>query len=243
MVRPHYRINAAAPDTQPIDAILLASSARQPWNTPLSEQWIVQWSCFFDVGANATPNLSRRIGPSMAGKLEPTRRPHTPAGDEVYSLAHRDFLRGAAAGLWSVRSLIAEIRQRRPELVEMSELLGNFGTTRARVESWLRLYGSRVLEAGDYATLAEDPPLFFFLLFEAAYGDMRGTRLGVLGSTIVAETLYQALALHADDHLPEAAMGQVLDRLFDGQVPETMPQLLDYVADAAGLRNATPAFL
>jgi len=100
-----------------------------------------------------------------------------------------------------------------------------------------------VLEPGDYATLAEDPPLFFFLLFEAAYGDTRGCRLGVLGSTIVAETLYQALAAHAGDHLPDAAMAQVLDRLFAGKVPETMPALLEYVADAAGLRNAMPAFL
>lgn len=243
MVRPHYRINAAAPDTQPIDAVLLNTSARQPWNTPLNEFWIVQWSCYFDVGGDVRPDLSRRIGPSMAGKLEPTRRPHGPAENEIYSLAHRDLLRGAAVGLWSVRSLIAEIRQRRPELVEASDLLVNFGSTRARVESWLRLYGSRVLQAEDFATLAEDPPLFFFLLFEAAYGDTRGCKLGVLGSTIVAETLYQALATHTGDHLPDAALNPVMDRLFKDGPPETMPALLEYVADAAGLRNAVPAFL
>ncbi|WP_119422683.1 peroxidase family protein [Desertibaculum subflavum] len=243
MVRPHYQLNAAAPDTQPIDAILLTTSARQPWNTPLTELWIVQWSLFFDVAGMSPPAFSRRIGPSMAGKLEATRRPQGPSEEEIYSLAHRDLLRGAAAGMWSVRSLIAEIRQRRPELIEASDLLGNYGATRARVESWLKLYGSRVLESGDFATLAEEPPLFFFLLFEAAYGDTRGCRLGVLGSTIVAETLYQALAAHAGDYLPDAKMAEVLDRVFGGKVPETMPELLDYVADAAGLRDATPAFL
>lgn len=239
MVRPNYRMNAAAPDTQPVDAVLLTTSARQPWNTPLTEHWIAQWSCFFELDADVRPSLSRRIGPSLAGKLEPTHRPQGAAEDEIYSLAHRDLLRGASAGLWSVRSLVTEIRQRRPELIEASDLLVNFGATRARVESWLRLYGSRVLEPGDYAALAEDPPLFFFLLFEAAYGDTRGCRLGVLGSIIVAETLYRALAMHSGDD----AVAQVIDRLFAGKPPETMPQLLDYVADAAGLRNAVPAFL
>lgn len=243
MVRPHYQLNAAAPDTQPIDAILLKTSGRQPWNTPLNELWIIQWSRFFEIADMPPPAHSRRIGPSMAGKLEATRRPQRPSEAEIYSLAHRDLLRGAAAGMWSVRALIAEIRKRRPELVEMSDLLVNYGVTRMRVESWLRLYGSRVLEAGDYAALGEEPPLFFFLLFEAAYGDTRGCRLGVLGSTIVAETLYQALAAHAGDHLPDTAMQQVLDRMFAGKVPETMPELLQYVADAAGLRHATPAFL
>jgi hypothetical protein len=44
----------------------------------------------------------------------------------------------------------------------------------------------------DIDYLASDPPLFFYVLFEAAR-DMSGKCLGTLGSFILAETLYRAL--------------------------------------------------
>jgi hypothetical protein len=44
----------------------------------------------------------------------------------------------------------------------------------------------------DIGVLASDPPLSFYVLFEAAH-DMGGRRLGALGSLILAETLYRAL--------------------------------------------------
>ncbi|MFY0022451.1 hypothetical protein ABTQ05_21220, partial [Acinetobacter baumannii] len=52
----------------------------------------------------------------------------------------------------------------------------------------------------DIGKLAADPPLPFFIRFEAAWGGRggggEGRHLGVLGSIIVAETIYGAL-VHA----------------------------------------------
>ena len=49
-------------------------------------------------------------------------------------------------------------------------------------------------------SLADNPPLPFFILFEAAMDpESRGMRLGVLGSILVAEVVFGALQL---DPLP-----------------------------------------
>jgi hypothetical protein len=57
------------------------------------------------------------------------------------------------------------------------------------------------LSPGDKTALVNDPPLSLFITFEAAHSmsggapvrDGGGTRLGALGSLIVAETIYGAL--------------------------------------------------
>mgnify|MGYP006206686165 CR=1 FL=1 len=47
----------------------------------------------------------------MAGKLEATRRPQGPSEEEIYSLAHRDLLRGTAESPWLTAARLGTGRQ------------------------------------------------------------------------------------------------------------------------------------
>ena len=51
------------------------------------------------------------------------------------------------------------------------------------------------LTAADIETLSNDPPLPFFILFEAMHqSQTEGLHLGLLGSIIVSEVIFGALA-------------------------------------------------
>jgi hypothetical protein len=105
----------------------------------------------------------------------------------------------------------------------------------------------------DVAALAADPPLPFYVMFEAMH-DEAGLRLGRLGSLIVAEVLYRAML---DDPLPgEVVTASLHDNLADlsrrmlgratlNAVPEIreMADLVGFIADQNGLHDATPAFV
>jgi hypothetical protein len=47
-------------------------------------------------------------------------------------------------------------------------------------------------DAEDIREIAADPPLLLFVLIEAAH-EMAGERLGILGSTLIAETAFKGL--------------------------------------------------
>ena len=92
-------------------------------------------------------------------------------------------------------ALIAEIAVRRPHFVGMSRLLADRATgSTSSASGWFpnRAYGR--LTAEDIETLANDPPLPFFILFEAMrQPQAEGLRLGPLGSIIVSEVIFGAL--------------------------------------------------
>ena len=77
----------------------------------------------------------------------------------------------------------------------------------------------------DVEKLAEDPPLFLFTLFEAA-NDQDGQKLGILGSTVVAEVVAHAMLQHWDTVEGDPIVLQLADDVFDGNLPETMPDLI-----------------
>jgi hypothetical protein len=85
-------------------------------------------------------------------------------------------------------------------------------------------------------TIAEDPPLFFFILFEAM-AEAHGRHLGVLGSTIVAEILLRRL----DSIAPETGTASYPATGFE--TVRTMPALLRTLAERSGLSTASPSFL
>ena len=147
---------------------------------------------FFQIGAQR-PNLSRRIGPSFAGGLFSGEVFGPVDETESVGLAYRDLLSSAFIPQWSVAALAAEIRARRPALAGLSPLLSDDRERERQIGDWL---GRHRLASGlsdeDIGFLASDPPLAFYVLFEAAR-EMEGRRLGVLGSLILAETLYRAL--------------------------------------------------
>jgi hypothetical protein len=249
MVRPEYQINNLS--LHDLNNTLEKSSVNDPANMPLDETWMVQWSRFFEIGGS-TPNLSRRIGPHLSDGLGNDQI--FPAFDETerVGLLYRDLLGASLAGMWSVDALIAEIGDRRPDFIAMSRLVADRAYRVEQLREWLasgRSYGA--LTDADIETLSNDPPLPFFVLFEAMR-EMEGLRLGPLGSIIVSEVMFGALASD-----PQAATGgtladqlELVSREFYlvnvlEDIPDisNMAQLVEFTTEIAGLRQAVPAFL
>lgn len=251
MVRDTYVMNGDLPDGEALDDLLADSSGRAPQRMPLTPEWIVQWSKFFDLGA-APANLSQRIGPQFSGGLNSERMfPHVDETQEL-GLAYRDLVSAASAGLWSVDALLAEIARLTPDAADAewltTPLLADAGRRRAAISEWL---GAAPAQGGlarsEVDALAADPPLPFFILFEAAH-EADGTRLGTLGSIIVAETVFRALGPATEASLTDR-LADVSQRHFAQNhltpIPDLpdMASLVSFVGKAAGLTDAKPAFL
>ena len=197
MVRPEYQINDLS--THDLNNTLEKSSANDPVNMPLDSSWIVRWSRFFEINGSR-PNFSRRIGPYLSDGLGNDQI--FPAFDETnrVGLLYRDLFGAAIAGLWSVDALIAEIAVRRPHFINTSRLLADRAWRVSQIREWLAsapVYGG--LTVDDIETLSNDPPLPFFILFEAMQQpEAKGLCLGPLGSIIVSEVIFGALHGESD---------------------------------------------
>jgi hypothetical protein len=251
MVRPEYIINDLA--THDLNKTLEKTSANDPVNMPLDATWIVRWSRFFEI-KGSRPNFSRRIGPYLSDGLGNDQI--FPAFDQTnrVGLLYRDLLGATLAGLWSVNALAAEIVAKRPHLIGASRLLADRPYRISQIHEWLAsesAYGGLSVE--DIETIANDPPLPFFILFEAMQ-QAEGLCLGPLGSIIVSEVIFGALA---DNELPAgrgtASLADALAKLCSEYYPtnvfsevpeiERMDQLVEFTAEVAGLQQAVPAFL
>jgi hypothetical protein len=257
MVRNTYKINAI-PGEQRITAALLTTSSRGPLRMPLGLDWIVGWSNFFEIGG-IKPNLSQRIRPTYSpGLLDDHLFPSVGATRQP-GLASRDLFSGAELGLWSVDCLIGRLRNTK-KLGIPEAILRDKTCRTTRLVNWLSQHrGMHTLRDEDIATLAKDPPLLFYVQFEAWEDagpdgkELRGEHLGVLGSVIVADAVFGALAdrLQGED-LNLATALQSLSEKFFGKGPnvfaaarplDTMSELIVYVARLNRLENAQPAFL
>ena len=188
MVRASYLFNDLPDSRFGLPDVLRTNSVNRPGRMPLPRSWVIQWSHFYET--NGTPaNLSRRIGPSIVPSLSDGQPFDRTRGSGDSGLLHRDLLRGASVGLRSVGSLIAKLPE---ELRRQSRLLDDGDHRRAAIGAWLS-QGRVRFSPQDLSVLADDPPLLFFVLFEAAHTE-DGLRLGVLGSVIVAEVFFRALA-------------------------------------------------
>jgi hypothetical protein len=253
MVRPEYVINDLA--THDLNKTLEKTSANDPVNMPLDATWIVRWSRFFEI-KGSRPNFSRRIGPFLSDGL---------GNDQIFpafdltnrvGLLYRDLLGASLAGMWSVDALLAEIAVRRPHFIDISRLLADRPYRVSRLRDWLAsetTYGG--LNSEDIETIANDPPLPFFILFEAMQQPQaEGLCLGPLGSIIVSEVIFGALANNEipagngaaslTEALAELSTEYYPTNVFE-QVPEIerMDQLVEFTAEIADLRQAVPAFL
>jgi hypothetical protein len=253
MVRPEYHINDLS--THDLNNTLEKSSANDPVNMPLDSSWIVRWSRFFEINGSR-PNFSRRIGPYLSDGLGNDQI--FPAFDETdrVGLLYRDLFGAAIAGLWSVDALIAEITVRRPHFINMSRLLADRAWRVSQTRDWLAsapVYGGLTIE--DIETLSNDPPLPFFILFEAMHQrETPGMCLGPLGSIIVSEVIFGAL--HSGSESLGGSTTSLVEALADlaidyypknifADVPEIerMDQLVEFIAELGDLRQAVPAFL
>jgi hypothetical protein len=213
MARDSYHFGDAE-EPLPLGTTLRQSSGRSPDLMPIRRIWVAQWSRFFRLEGQQQPNLSKRIGPQMSGNFVTDGLFDPLAEGDPWGLAYRDLISAGLAGLHSVDSLCARVLQLRPELAKHSPMLADRAARQQALIGWLgqRPRVSR-LGAGDIAALAVEPPLPFYVMFEAER-EAEGRHLGVLGSLIVAETLHGAMAR---DPLPaESGGGDLatqLDRL------------------------------
>ena len=265
MIRPDYRLNRYTQDAT-IREVIDTSSAKEPQNTPLRKEWLIQWSNFFRIDGSK-PNLSRRIGPQYSAPLmknpdifPPLLEGAGASGADPLSvgLAYRDLMSSGLAGLWSVGPLVEEIKRERPELIALSPLLSDPKRRTDALKDWLGRHAKNKgpTNVADLSSLADNPPLPFFIMFEAAMDPKaQGMRLGVLGSILVAEVVFGALQL---DPLPyevgakslKDALGRLSRSIYDDEkhlaaVPEidSMSELIKFTAQRADLVDANPAFV
>ncbi|WP_213289100.1 peroxidase family protein [Bradyrhizobium sp. sGM-13] len=251
MVRHEYRINDLS--LHDLNNTLEKSSANDPLNMPLDETWMVQWSRFFEI-SGSKPNFSRRIGPYLSDGLGNDQI--FPAFDDTerVGLLYRDLLGAGLAGMWSVDALIAEIGKRKPHLIATSRLLADRAYRIGMLREWLRAapaYGT--LSAADIETVSNDPPLPFFILFEAMQQPhSEGLHLGPLGSIIVSEVIFGVLA--CDPRLADGAslaerLASISREFYPANVLQEIPdissmaQLVQFTTEIAELQQAVPAFL
>ena len=196
MVRNDYRVNSNV--SLPLLLALQQSSLRAPSNLPVSEEWLANWSLFFEVRNGNRVNLSRRIGPSFSPALLDTSSFPALSDLDDHGLANRDLLSAACAGLWSVPSLHKQVRA----VLDDNRLVPEYGTWLQPLRDWLGR--PSMMSNDDINNIANDPPLPFFVLFEAAHPLVAGVptesgggrHLGPIGSIILAETVLGALKLH-----------------------------------------------
>jgi hypothetical protein len=197
MIRAAYRFNRDAPEAFPIDRILNRTSENSPSDVPLEAIWLVNWELFFGDD-HAIGNVSTRIGPwSQVG-----------IGEDVPgegNLIVRDLLSSIAIRPWSVGHLIDRLRESHESLLEKSEFLSGLSNSGSRpwaprIAEWLtkrseETYGSEFKLSGkEIQALANDPPIPFFVRFEAGLDSGNGgERLGILGSIVVADVIYGVL--------------------------------------------------
>ena len=279
MIRDLYRINTppaelpgGAVDELAIFKAMMVTSGRSPSEMPLDATWIVKWSNFFDIN-NSKPNLSQKIRPSYnRGLIKPF--PALGAVEEP-GLAGRDLYSSVQLGLWSVDHLIERLRQTPklgiPAAIESSRLARDKAFRTEAIKHWLSQERAKWRD-DDVDLIAEDPPLLFYVLFEAwadaeAANDpdenktIQGRHLGILGSIIVADVIFGALTdrlMYEERDKPEPGPPKLADSLKrlheaffgegesvfgDDPPPENMAQLVTYIANVARLQNAQPPFL
>lgn len=267
MLRPKYKFNDSNPLPFSLKEILEQTSERSPGSMPFTFQWAAAWSLFFNIG-EVQPNLSRRIQPFYSTLID---RDDFPAFDETgeFGLAYRDMLSAAFAGLWSVPALIERLCDM-PHLGAFFQQswLADQEKREAALRAWLKgeptgcpedaegevpVQEDMGFEDAEVEVLAREPPLPFFLLFEAWHDSGScGRHFGPVASVIVAEVIIGALA-HESVVAERADLGQLLARLVGGPSPpdvldsvaaiRTMADMIKVTARMHGLENVTPAFL
>ena len=262
MLRNHYQLNDRG-EGFPLSEILLENSVNRAAKMPLPENWAAAWSFFFDIAGQKPPaNMSVQLGPHYhsllaTDQLFPPIDDVQVSGTKKGGLAYRDMLSAALAGLWSVPSLIKRLSgdgSPRAKLFEAWPLADQAGREKA-LQDWMleHQYSPYEMTVAERETLAKDPPLPFFLMFEALE-DGKGARFGLLGSIIVAETIFGVLSKdpltpgHGFVPLDKAleALGrEVFDEPWLPAYPQldSMGAVIAFVADVNKLQDTQPKFI
>jgi hypothetical protein len=202
MVRSDYRINDGS--RQELFGVLMRTSRGMAAPLPNGPDWAVSWRHFFELRRDTAPNPSHTLRPRYAGDLQLAQRFGAIDGTGTIGLAYRDLMSAALADLWSVPALYREVAARRGALLHGCALADTAERER-RLADWLSRYPSVTgFTDSDIQAIAHNPPLPFYILFEAEQ-ESAGGALGRLGSVLVAEAILGTLLR---DPLPsEAAAG------------------------------------
>ena len=259
MVRSFYHLNRAPEaDNVPLRKILDRTALQLPDLLPHPQSWWIQWSAFFEIagpqdgagqgGPFRRPQQSNRLSPSITQKLI-TEEAFQLGGRGPGGLVAHDLLRGAFSGLRSVDSLAKRVAKSLPKEIGRAGLLHDKEARRDSLLAWLNEnrqgFGGRNLSDEQIHCLADDPPLLLFTLVEATH-DHAGREekgFGLLGSAIVAETFYQARDLTRTQIEEDNEIQALAATLFDGDVPDTMPKLIESLAVGTDLSGPTCRFL
>jgi hypothetical protein len=242
MVRRGYVVNAMTDEPISILEALGQSGARAPYTAPITQDWVVSWSRFFDMGRRPL-NFSRRLGPTYAPALVDKKTFPAIDDDATVGLAFRDLSSSAHLGVHSAASLFDLARKCGAAEVLPPEHerrlpvdVRNWMENRARISA---------MAADDIGAVAVDPPLPLLTLVEAASDpDGGGRRLGRLGSVILAESLLGLMRSHpiapnAADDAPSQIAAMAAEQLQDGAAFQEfgritqMPDLLAYMREHA----------
>jgi hypothetical protein len=230
------------PDTASVKEILDRSSARRADKLPLACTWLVDWSRFFDLGVKAAfdpggrpyLNLSRRIAPDVGGGTLGSDDNLFPNEEKrAGGLFLRDLIRGTHASIRTVNSLLAKLRARD---VARSPLLHDASFREQEIRKWLGEGAEHSFSDSDRSEISRNPPLFFFVLFEAAHSH-NGEHLGILGSTMLAEVFFAAYKKSRAELEDDASLKPAFQSAFDGDVPASMPALIRFIRSEGGLKD------
>ena len=240
LVREIYALNAQRP-LEGLRGLLRHTSSGRPDDMPLTEDWLLDFALFFDIG-DRKAQRARGIGPHVArpfalgggvGLDAPSMRDGLVLRDLVACTRGAADIRGAMP---TVRTLVDRIEKASPGLLK-----GCFAQDESRwrkkVANWLadvtlpdvRMSGGAVVKGARLPEdvvrkLASDPPLSLFLMLEGE-ADANGETLGGLGSILLAETLTGALPAPAPAQDLEIARTSV----FRGQIPTRMADVIVFL--------------
>lgn len=216
LVRESYSLNDRI-QVAGLRTLLRHTSTGRPFEMPLTEDWLLDFSRFFRIGSSV-PQRARALGPHVARPLATSAV--APADGSNEGLVLRDLLGCTQGGVRSVRSLIALAMQ-----ADRHPFEGWFAQDETR---WQRTLAEWLADTGlseeAIERLSQDPPLTLFLMLEAE-ADAGGKSLGALGSVIMGETLAAALGAEIADPDTDAASALV----FRGEAPANMSDMIRFL--------------
>lgn len=233
MARFSYRINDRLDRNPGLKDLLDRSSANRRDLLPLAANWLVDWSHFFDLGDGKPLNLARRIGPFVSNNPLLTDHIFRTEAGRTGALFYKDFTRGYEAGVRGVDTLIAELPASERN---RSDLLKDANLREHEIGRWLTHDNTAGLKPDELRNISQQPPLLLFVLFEAAY-TQGGARLGILGSTIIADVIFGALNANRATIEDDPAVPVLANAIFGAAMPTDMPGVIKYVKSQGGLAD------
>lgn len=242
MIRPAYRLNRALLlDETSLKGLMtfrrgaLVPGGKVP-GCPIPNDWILGWDLFFPQEAGGDENQSHLIGPWVTAQLytmsamahDDMRR--MVGGDPIYEegyggLPFRDLARAYLSSMPSGQYLAGRMGI---APLTREELLGGDNGGLAGMNARSRRNPLADAPDGVIEALAEDTPLFYYIMREAEVRH-QGRRLGPLGSAIVGQVILAASMVTST--LVEPGVIRRWSRVLfkGGAVPDSMRDIVGFV--------------